>query len=237
MGLKDVFNIGKIAKENAGLKELMSPEFQNASVLNSKVAELEAKKERLEKEIDKRTSKIDALKKEAVFFEDAITFQEFGLYTPRYDFVTSEEYKEELDRIRDAQKKLIKNDKAIIGATTWTVNGSKSKGNKMIADMKKLFLRAFNSDCEDVISKVKYNNFDMSLKKIRQSANSIEKLGKSMSLQITQKYIDWKEEELTLAFEYQQKRSRKRKKLKKLQEQKCEKLRDYKKKLKPNVRR
>lgn len=206
MGLKDVFNIGKIAKENAGLKELMSPEFQNASVLNSKVAELEAKKERLEKEIDKRTSKIDALKKEAVFFEDAITFQEFGLYTPRYDFVTSEEYKEGLDRIRDAQKKLIKNDKAIIGATTWTVNGSKSKGNKMIADMKKLFLRAFNSDCEDVISKVKYNNFDMSLKKIRQSANSIEKLGKSMSLQITQKYIDWKEEELTLAFEYQQKK-------------------------------
>lgn len=206
MGLKDVFNIGKIAKENAGLKELMSPEFQNASVLNSKVAELETKKERLEKEIDKRTSKIDALKKEAVFFEDAITFQEFGLYTPRYDFVTSEEYKEELDRIRDAQKKLIKNDKAIIGATTWTVNGSKSKGNKMIADMKKLFLRAFNSDCEDVISKVKYNNFDMSLKKIRQSANSIEKLGKSMSLQITQKYIDWKEEELTLAFEYQQKK-------------------------------
>ena len=206
MGLKDVFNIGKIAKENAGLKELMSPEFQNASVLNSKVAELEAKKERLEKEIDKRTSKIDALKKEAVFFEDAITFQEFGLYTPRYDFVTSEEYKEELDRIRDAQKKLIKNDKAIIGATTWTVNGSKSKGNKMIADMKKMFLRAFNSDCEDVISKVKYNNFDMSLKKIRQSANSIEKLGKSISLQITQKYIDWKEEELTLAFEYQQKK-------------------------------
>ena len=167
---------------------------------------MEAKKERLEKEIDKRTSKIDALKKEAVFFEDAITFQEFGLYTPRYDFVTSEEYKEELDRIRDAQKKLIKNDKAIIGATTWTVNGSKSKGNKMIADMKKLFLRAFNSDCEDVISKVKYNNFDMSLKKIHQSANSIEKLGKSMSLKITQKYIDWKEEELTLAFEYQQKK-------------------------------
>lgn len=206
MGLKDVFNIGKIAKENAGLKELMSPEFQNASVLNSKVAELEAKKERLEKEIDKRTSKIDTLKKEAIFFEDAITFQEFGLYTPRYNFVTSEEYKEELDNIRDAQKKLIKSDKAIIGATTWTVNGSKSKGNKMIADMKKLFLRAFNSDCEDVISKVKYNNFDMSLKKIHQSANSIERLGKSMSLKITPKYIDWKEEELTLAFECQQKK-------------------------------
>lgn len=222
MGLKDVFNIGKIAKENAGLKELMSPEFQNASVLNSKVAELEAKKERLEKEIDKRTSKIDTLKKEAIFFEDAITFQEFGLYTPRYNFVTSEEYKEELDNIRDAQKKLIKSDKAIIGATTWTVNGSKSKGNKMIADMKKLFLRAFNSDCEDVISKVKYNNFDMSLKKIHQSANSIERLGKSMSLKITPKYIDWKEEELTLAFEYQQKKQEEKEAQKAARAEMCE---------------
>ena len=46
----------------------------------------------------------------------------------------------------------------------------------------------------------------MSLKKIHQSANSIERLGKSMSLKITPKYIDWKEEELTLAFEYQQKK-------------------------------
>lgn len=206
MGFKDVFNIGKIAKENAGLKELMSPEFQNASVLNSKVAELETKRERLEREIDKLSSKINSLKEEAVFFEDAIVFQDFGLYTPRYNFVTSEEYKEELDYIRDAQKKLIKNDKAIIGSTNWTVNGSKSKGNKMISDMKKLFLRAFNSDCEDAISKVKYNNFDMSLKKIHQSASSIERLGKSMSLSITQKYIDLKEEELTLAFEYQQKK-------------------------------
>lgn len=206
MGLKDIFNIGKIAKENAGLKELMSPEFQDATILNSKVAELEARKEQLEKETNKLVSQIANLKKEAIFFEDAITFQEFGLYTPRYNFITSEEYKEELDRIREAQKKLIKSDKAIVASTTWTVNGSISKGNKMTSDTKKLLLRAFNSDCEDVISKVKYNNFDMSLKKIRQSANAIEKLGKSMSLSITKKYIDWKEEELALAFEYQQKK-------------------------------
>lgn len=85
MGLKDVFNIGKIAKENAGLKELMSPEFQNASVLNSKVAELEAKKERLEKEIDKRTSKIDTLKKEAIFLKMQSHFR--NLVYIRHDII------------------------------------------------------------------------------------------------------------------------------------------------------
>ena len=46
----------------------------------------------------------------------------------------------------------------------------------------------------------------MSLKKIRQSAESIEKLGKMMSLYITSNYINSKIEELHLAFEYQVKK-------------------------------
>ena len=67
-------------------------------------------------------------------------------------------------------------------------------------------MRAFNSDCEDVITRIKYNNYEMSLKKIHQSADSIEKLGKMMSLYITSKYINLKVDELHLAFEYQQKK-------------------------------
>ncbi len=206
MGLFDILNAGKIRKENDGLKELMSPEMENAVALNEKIAELEIKKEKLEKENSRLASSIENLKKEAIFFEDSIIFQDFGLYTPRYNFVTAEEYKLKLDKIRAEQKEMIKTDTAIAGAKNWTVDGSKSKGNKMIKDMKKLFLRAFNSDCEDVITKVKYNNYEMSLKKIHQSAESIEKLGKMMSLYITSKYINLKIDELHLAFEYQQKK-------------------------------
>lgn len=206
MGLFDILNAGKIRKENEGLKELMSPEMENAVALNEKIAELEIKKEKLEKENARLVSSVEKLKNEAIFFEDSITFQDFGLYTPRYNFITAEEYKLKLDKIRAEQKEMIKTDTAIAGAKNWTVDGSKSKGNKMIKDMKKLFLRAFNSDCEDVITKVKYNNYEMSLKKIHQSAESIEKLGKMMSLYITSKYINLKIDELHLAFEYQQKK-------------------------------
>lgn len=206
MGIFDILNAGKIRKENEGLKELMDPELQDAAKLNEYVAELETKKEKLEKENSRLTESIKKLKQEAIFFDDAITFQDFGLYTPRYSFVTAEEYKLQLDKIRAKQKEMIKLDTAIAGAKNWTVDGSKSKGNKMIKDMKKLFLRAFNSDCEDVISKVKYNNYEMSLKKIHQSAESIEKLGKMMSLYITSQYINLKIDELHLAFEYQQKK-------------------------------
>lgn len=206
MGIFDILNAGKIRKENEGLKELMDPELQDAAKLNEYVAELETKKEKLEKENSRLTESIKKLKQEAIFFDDAITFQDFGLYTPRYSFVTAEEYKLQLDKIRTKQKEMIKLDTAIAGAKNWTVDGSKSKGNKMIKDMKKLFLRAFNSDCEDVISKVKYNNYEMSLKKIHQSAESIEKLGKMMSLYVTSQYINLKIDELHLAFEYQQKK-------------------------------
>ncbi len=206
MGLKDILNASKIRKENDGLKTLLDADMQDAVKLNEHVAELEVKKEKLEKEVSRLTTSVEKLKKDAIFFEDALVYQDFGLYTPRYDFVTAEEYKLKLEQIRTQQKDMIKKDTAITGAKNWTVDGSKSKGEKMVKDMKKLFLRAFNSDCEDTISKVKYNNYEMSLKKFRQSAESIEKLGKMMLLHITPNYINSKIEELHLAFEYQLKK-------------------------------
>lgn len=213
MGLKDIFNAGKIRKENDGLKELMSPEMQDAANLNAHIAEMEVKNdklekqsEKLEKQIAKLEGYINELKQKAVFFEDAILFQEYGLYTPRYSFTSAEQYKLALDRIRAIQKDLIKKDNAIYGAKNWTVDGSASKGAKMVADMKKLFLRAFNSDCEDTISKVKYSNFEMSQKKIYQSAEAISKLGKMMQMYISPGYVNAKIDELILAHEYQMKK-------------------------------
>lgn len=206
MGIKDIFSASKIRKENDGLKELMAPEMHDAAALNAKIAEYEVKYEKLQKEYDRIEKKVQTLKKDAIFFEDAILFQEYGLYTPRYDFLTSDEYKNQLTEIRENQKAMIKKDNAILGAKNWTVDGSKSKGAKLINDMKKLFLRAFNSDCEDVISKVKYNNYEMSEKKIYQSADAIEKLGKTMGLMISSQYVNSKISELYLAFEYQLKK-------------------------------
>lgn len=202
MGLMDILHASKIKQENDALKELMTPEMQDAAALSIKIAELEKKYEKLQKECNRTEQIVQSLKNEAVFFEDTIIFQDFGLYTPRYDFVNAEAYKLQLDKIRTDQKTMIKNDSAITGAKNWTVDGSQSKGLKMVNDMKKLFLRAFNSDCEDVITKVKYSNYEMSVKKIRQSAESIEKLGKTMGLMITSKYINSKIDELHLAFEY-----------------------------------
>lgn len=101
MGIKDILNAGKIKRENEGLKELMTPKMQDAATLNAHIAEMEEKRQKLQKECDRLTAKVNVLKEDAVFFEDAIAFQDFGLYTPRYNFLTAEEYKLRLDQIRD----------------------------------------------------------------------------------------------------------------------------------------
>jgi len=148
MGLKDIMNAGKIRRENDNLRGLLNPEMQDAAKLAEYISQLEKEKEKIEKDIQRLSCSVAKLKNEAIFFEEAIVYQDFGLYTPRYNFVSAEEYKLRLDQIRTIQKSMIKGDTAIFGSKTWTVDGSKNKGAKMINDMKKLLLRAFNSDCE-----------------------------------------------------------------------------------------
>ena len=109
-------------------------------------------------------------RQQIITFDDEILVQEFGLYSPRYDFANAEQYKDELMRIRNRQKECIKNDSAVTGNMNWTVNGNAAQGKKMIRDTQKLLLRAFNSECDETISKIKYNNIDASVKKIKSSA-------------------------------------------------------------------
>lgn len=146
------------------------------------------------------------LRAEIIETSEEAMLQSFGLYTPRYAFGCSDEYKQELLALRAKQKDLIKNHTAVTGDVTWTINGSASQGKKMVADMQKLLLRAFNAECDDVIEHVKYNNIDASKKRIRLSEEAISKLGAMMHIKITSQYYRLKLDELYLTFEYQRKK-------------------------------
>ena len=96
----------------------------------------------------------------------------------------------------------------------------------MVSDTQKLLLRAFNSECDELVSKVKYTNFDASLNRIYKSAEAISKLGDIMNISITQDYLSAKVKELRLAFEYQQKKHEEQEALKAArQEQRSKRIR------------
>ena len=99
-------------------------------------------------------------------------------------------------------------DKAVLGRTDWVVNNDARRGKKLVNDTKKLLLRAFNSECEYVISKVRYNNFDTCLKRINKASETISKLGVVMDISIDSKYYELKVQELRLALEYKQMKQR-----------------------------
>ena len=147
--------------------------------MQNDISSRETERNTLDQEIKKRQSQIVSLDVE-------ITVQEFGLYQPQFPFSNALDYKEKLAQIRALQKQLIKDKLAVSGSTTWQVNGSVSKGRKMVSDTQKLLLRAFNTECDELVGKVKYTNFDSYLNRIYKSSETISKLGATMGISITQ---------------------------------------------------
>ena len=218
----------KLRQEYEHLQAFMTPEMQDALKIKTEIERLQneqaieqQKLNDLKSTFTARTNEIRNLEsliqqknKQILYLDEEILVQEFGLYKPQYDFASALDYKEALTSIRTTQKELIKNKEAVTGDTQWEVNGNKAKGKKMVTDTQKLLLRAFNVECDELISKVRYTNFDASLNKINKSAEAISKLGTIMNISITQQYLNAKKKELRLAFEYQLKKKQEKEKQK-----------------------
>lgn len=235
MGFGDIFKATenkKLKEENERLNSLLTPELLDVKAAQERLEQINQEASDAEKlrdsyltDVEKIKDEIKQKQSELVQLDDEVLFQSFGLYKPQYDFCNSEEYKNRLEIIRQKQKDMIRADTAVTGSADWSVNGDKRKGQKMVNDMKKLLLRAFNGECDELVSKVKYNNFDSYKKRINTSYEAISKLGKIMSVSITPTYLKFKLDELTLAFEYAQKKQEEKEAQKALREQMREEAR------------
>ncbi|MBD9097328.1 MAG: DUF4041 domain-containing protein, partial [Ruminococcaceae bacterium] len=131
-------------------------------------------------------------------------------------------YKEELEKLRNKQKQCIKENTAAYGNTNWQVNGSQSQGRAMVNSYKKLLLRAFNVECDDIVANVKVSNLDRSIERITNISEQISKLGKSMNIGIASAYVKLKTDEVKLALDYQQQKQNEKERQKELRAQERE---------------
>lgn len=223
-GLKDVFKGKEYKQQLSELQEkydslcaMMTPDMQTAQQMQLYIKQLENRKSDILSEIDASISTQNKLldeisrlqsiikdqQKNIIVNDETIEMETFSLYQPRFAFASSEEYKYRINKIRDAQKDMIKRGVAATAPKSWTLNNSPSQGRKMVNDMVKLCIRSFNNECDTAVADVKFSNFDRCLNRIYKSAESIEKLGKIMCITIRPDYINSKVEELRLALEYQ----------------------------------
>jgi hypothetical protein len=194
----------EIESKNKEFSEIQS----NATELNDKFINAKSIFKKLEKDIK--------------LYQNDLEFVELGVYEPIFDLETSEKYKERITQIVSRQKQLIKGGNACVCNTEWSVGNSRKQGEIMTRRYINLTLRAFNGECDALISKVRWNNIKRFEERIKKAFIAINKLGKSNNTSITDKYLKLKLDELHLVYELAHKKYQEKEEAKAIREEQRE---------------
>ncbi|MGI8440421.1 MAG: DUF4041 domain-containing protein [Thermoleophilaceae bacterium] len=150
-------------------------------------------------------NRLRELREEVVVTEETALLQEIGIYEYRHPLNDSIAYQAELKRLRDQIKTRAKEGDAILAATDWSVNGSAAQGRKMVRDYSKLMLRAYNAEADNAVRSLKPYKLASAVERLTKVAGTIERLGKTMSIQIAHDYHELRVQELELTADYLEK--------------------------------
>ncbi|UII29200.1 DUF4041 domain-containing protein [Fulvivirga maritima] len=150
---------------------------------------------------------------------ESLEISEYGVYKPFFDFETSEKFKEEINRNKEKQKECILKGMAAVSGTPWSVDGSRKKGEILERKAIKLTLRAFNGECDSLISRVRWNNIERYEQRLEKNYDAINKLNSSQKITIERAYLDLKMEELRLNYEFQLKKYDEKEEQRRIREQ------------------
>ena len=226
----------QLQSEIERLNKMLSPEQQEIEKLRKQICDLETTIANLGLSINEKNNVVTKLdsqisvlnvaltekQKQLSVFDTDINVLDYGLYKPSFEFANSDLYKTQLTKLRDMQKQCIKNDGAAYGNTNWQVDGSLSQGRTMVNNYKKLLLRAFNVECDDIVANVKVSNLERSIERIHKISEQISKLGKTMGIGISPGYVRLKIDEVKLALDFQQKKQEEKERQKELRAQERE---------------
>lgn len=135
---------------------------------------------------------------------------ELGYYERAYDFEDFEKFKEELDKIREKKKELLKLDIDDVGSAVyrkgnWNLNLPANQAKAFQKKVGKLMMRAFNGECDGFIARVNYKNIELMIGRIKSSHAVINKTVYTQFMtKISVAYRDLWIRELRLAFEFEE---------------------------------
>lgn len=168
---------------------------------------------RLSDEIKEKQMELKLIQSKLEECEKESELLELGVYSPMFHFENSEQYRYKILEIAERQKNLIKSGRACICSTTWTVGAGKDsvkKGEQMTRDNINLALRAFNGECNGLISTVNSRNIGKIENKIRNAYEVINKLNARSDISLQPDYLELKIQELKVNYEYAMKKEAER---------------------------
>lgn len=216
---KNLSKFSEVADLDEEKKKIISQITHEKESLQEEKKNLILQIDSLKIESNNLTESIKEKRKEIVELDEVILLQDFGMYSPIYDFATSEGYKDRLDAIRTEQKNMILNKTAATCSQVWAVNGSEAQGRVMTNQNIKQILRCFNGECDILISKVKFNNVTAYIEKIRKSFDALNRMNSKHAVSLSISYLNLKINELLLAYEYAVKKQQEKEEQRRIREQ------------------
>jgi hypothetical protein len=128
--------------------------------------------------------------------------QEIGIYQFRHRLADAPAYKERLAQTQRRIKEIAKADGAVSRGAGWAINGSAAEGAKMVNDLSKLMLRAYNAEADDAVRTLKPYALETAIERLEKSRAAISKLGASLKIEVTGGYHAVRVEELELTADY-----------------------------------
>ena len=102
-------------------------------------------------EADRAHGEAAAARASIVETRELAMLQEVGIYDYHHPLDTALAYKQRLDEVKKRVRSMVSDDHAVNAAVGWTVNNSRAQGERMVRDMKKLMLRAYNAEADNAV--------------------------------------------------------------------------------------
>jgi Domain of unknown function (DUF4041)/T5orf172 domain len=202
-----------LLEELEGLEARLEEERREAELqLERDAAEAGARLERelakSRQEREELDQRLIELRGEVTTTEETALLQEAGIYEYRHPLSDSVEYKGALKALRDRVRTMNRAEGgAVLGSTSWTVNGSAAQGRKMVRDFSKLMLRAYNAEADNLARGMKPYKLDSAVERLTKVANTIVRLGQTMDIRISAPYHELRVYELELTADYREKQA------------------------------
>ena len=205
-----MFNKGKIEELNNEINRLNAlveglSQFGALGLLEiqGEISKLEQQKVEASLALNNLEKEIAETKASLIETQEIAMLQEVGVYQYTSVLDTASGYSEKIAEIRSSIKdRNIANGGAIRAAQGWTVNGSTAEGSKMVKEFSKLMLRAYNGEVDDAIRTLKPFKLQAAVDRVNKVEQSIEKLGKTMQIEIDDSYHKLRVEEIRLTADF-----------------------------------
>lgn len=236
--------IQELEAENATLKQwveyLKGAEAvelaQQVQVLRSQGAEAEAQVTQARADLAAVQGELAAARAKIVETDEIALLQEVGIYAYRHPLDDAVAYKSELKKTKDTLKTLVRDGHAIDANLKLQFNNSAKEGEKVVRDLSRLMLRAYNAEADNIVRTLRPHALDSAISRLTKARETIAKLGKMMDISISELYHKWRVYELELTADYlvkvedekerlREERARQREEAKAAQELEAEKAR------------